>query len=305
MNRSDRLFGILLLLQKRRRVRAADLAAQFEVSERTIYRDMAAIAETGVPLVSLPGAGYELAEGFYLPPLLFTPDQAGALFLAAKLLKAHATGRLAAETETALTKLTVVLPASVRQEIEPWVEMFQFWTPPAPFDLDDTRLATLQRAIRECRVVRLRYHSLNRNETTTREVDPYHLAYYNGAWYVSGYCHLRQDTRAFRVDRIDDLRLLGETFEPRPVVATPGEPVMVRIRFAAGVVRWVRERQHYGFQGEEALAGGDAVMAYCVDQVSELKPWVLGWGAGAEVLEPPEFRDEIRQEVLKMLKFLT
>ena len=73
MNRIDRLFAILLLIQRKRRVRAIDLAQAFEVSERTIYRDMAALSESGVPIVALPGAGYELVEGYYLPPLLFTP----------------------------------------------------------------------------------------------------------------------------------------------------------------------------------------------------------------------------------------
>ena len=81
MNRIDRLFATLLLLQARRRLRAEDLAGHFEVSRRTISRDMAALAEMGVPLVSLPGEGYELMPGYYLPPLVFDEDEAAALFL--------------------------------------------------------------------------------------------------------------------------------------------------------------------------------------------------------------------------------
>jgi predicted DNA-binding transcriptional regulator YafY len=94
MNRIDRLFGILLILQNQPRVRAQDLAERFEVSKRTIYRDITALSEMGVPIVSLPGEGYELMEGFYLPSLIFTDDEAIALFLGARLLIQQAAGAL-------------------------------------------------------------------------------------------------------------------------------------------------------------------------------------------------------------------
>ncbi len=94
MNRVDRLFAILLLLQHKRRIRAHDLAESFEVSERTIYRDMEALSESGVPLYGTPGEGYELMEGYFVPPLLFTPAEANALFLSAKMLMSYTTGEL-------------------------------------------------------------------------------------------------------------------------------------------------------------------------------------------------------------------
>ncbi len=94
MNRIDRLFGILLQLQHRRRVRAQDLAAIFEVSERTIYRGMTALSEVGVPIVALPGERYELMEGYHLRPLVFTSDEAGALSLAAQMFLSQASGKL-------------------------------------------------------------------------------------------------------------------------------------------------------------------------------------------------------------------
>ena len=114
MNRVDRLFGILLQLQHRRRVRAQDLAAIFEVSERTVYRDMTALSEVGVPIIALPGEGYELMEGYYLRPLVFTPDEASALSLAAQMFMSQASGRVAAAAHLALAKLTAVLPAATR-----------------------------------------------------------------------------------------------------------------------------------------------------------------------------------------------
>jgi predicted DNA-binding transcriptional regulator YafY len=94
VNRTDRLFAITVLLQSRTRLRAQDLALRFGVSKRTVYRDIAALSESGVPVVSLPGEGYELMEGFSLPPLAFTTGEASALFLGGRLLAEHATGRL-------------------------------------------------------------------------------------------------------------------------------------------------------------------------------------------------------------------
>jgi predicted DNA-binding transcriptional regulator YafY len=281
MNRIDRLFAITLHLQRKQRLRAQDLARLFEVSERTIYRDIAALSESGVPIVSLPGDGYELMEGFYLPPLLFTPDEAGALFLGAQMLVAHATGQLPADAENALAKLALVLPKATRAEVDRRQAILNFAIPALRFDLDEPKLATLQKAIRASRVVWLRYHAYNHNEVSEREVEPIRLTYYSGAWYVVGYCRLREDWRSFRLERIDGLKLLKKTFTPRTGSSTPGEPIQVSIRFAAEIVRWVRERQHYGFTGEESEGDGQRIiMHYQVEALSEIKAWLLSRGDG-------------------------
>ncbi|HEU5104035.1 MAG TPA: YafY family protein [Roseiflexaceae bacterium] len=306
MNRIDRLFGILLLLQRKRRMRAEDLARAYEVSERTIYRDMLALNEIGVPIVSLPGVGYELVEGYQLPPLLFSPGEASALFLSARMLKAHATGQLGEAAERALAKIAVILPGEMRQDAEHLAETIEFVMPPARFDFDDPRLAMLQQAIRERRVVRLRYHGINRDQTTEREIEPHYLTYSNGAWYVNGYCRLRDDTRGFRFDRIEQFALLPETFEPRAPQTAEREMLDAQVRFEASFARWVRERQHYAFQHEAPAPDRiGVIMSYRVDRISELLPWLLSWGAAAQVLGPPELREAIRDEVTKVLNFLT
>lgn len=304
MNRIDRLFAILLRLQSKKQIRAQDLAKTFEVSRRTIYRDIAALSEMGVPIVSLPGEGYELMEGFYLPPLIFTPAEASALFLGAHMLIGQAAGQLPADAERALTKIAAVLPHATRQQVERLNEIIHFILPQARFNLDDPRLVTLQWSILDRRVVHLRYHSHSRDEVTERDVEPHNLVYSDGTWYVNGYCRLRQDMRGFRLDRIDGLKLLKETFRPRSVARAASEPIVVRVRFAENAARWVRERQHYAFQSEASVPGG-VVMTYHLDALSEMTPWLLGWGASAEVLSPPELREEIRQIALRMAEMLT
>jgi predicted DNA-binding transcriptional regulator YafY len=304
MNRIDRLFAILLKLRSKSPVTSQELAGHFEVSQRTIYRDIAALSEMGVPIVAQPGEGYTLMEGFYLPPLVFTRSEATALFLGARMLALQAAGHLPDDVQQALTKIASILPDKTRQQVEALTGIIQFILPQQRFDLDDPRLLTLQKAILERRLIRLRYHSLSRDETTVRDIEPSGLSYSNGSWYVSGYCRLRHDLRGFRLERVEELRLLDETFEPRDVTEAPAEKTTVRIRFAPEFARWVRERQHYGFRSEASTPAG-VVMTYDVDSMSAIKPWLLAWGAAAEVLSPQALRDDIRQEALRLADMLT
>ena len=301
MNRTDRLFAITVILQTRRRVRAQDLAALFEVSERTIYRDIVALSESGIPIIATPGEGYELDAGFRLPAIQLTSAEARAVFLAAEMLKAHVSGGLLADLESAISKVSAVLPAEARAEAARLVEIVRFVLPDGQIDLEDSRLTLLQQAIHEKRVVWLRYHSLAGEETTEREVEPETLHFSGSAWYVSGYCRLRKEPRSFRLSRVEDLRLRSETFLPRIMFPAPTSPVTVRVRFQPEVVRWVRERQHYGYRLEETQ--GDAVvMVYQVDHVREIRPWLLTWGAEAEVIEPQALRDSLREEIAILLE---
>ncbi len=306
MNRIDRLFGILLILQNQPRIRAQDLAEKFEISKRTVYRDITALSEMGVPVVSLPGEGYELMEGFYLPPLIFTDDEAMALFLGAKLLIQQAAGTLTLKAEQALAKLAVALPKETRQRVESLTGIIGFITPQDRFNLDEPQLITMQQAIQQQRVIHLRYHSYNRNETTERDVEPHQLFYADGAWYVSGYCRLRQGMRSFRLSRIEKLTLQADTFVKQLLVEAETELVTVQIRFSEAVARWVRERQHYAFQTEEVLPNQQGViMTYHLGSASEIVPWVLSWGVAAEVLTPQALREQFRQEAIKLVDMLT
>lgn len=300
MNRIDRLFGILLRLQ-RRRVRAQDLARHFEVSERTIYRDIAALNELGVPIVSLPNAGYELPRNFSVPPLFFTSHEAAALVLAVQLFLAQTTGTTSHNAEQALAKISAVLPFELRGRIDALSTIIGFYAAERPFDINNPQLVQFQQAIGAHRVVRLHYHSYHTDQRLFRNVEPNALTYHHGAWYLSGFCRLRQEPRSFRLDRIDEFHMLDEVFIPRVSIAPVAEPTTVRIRFALATLRWVRERQHFGYVADEA----NGLLRYAVTEPSEMLPWLLSWGASAEVLEPESLRAQVRTEVEKLLEILT
>lgn len=309
MNRVDRLFDILLHLRRKGCIRAEDLAQTFGVTVRTVYRDIAALHEMGVPIVSLPGEGYELMPGFYLPPLIFTPEEATALSLGARLLIRQSVGDLPIHAEKALTKIAAILPTATREHVDALNAVIDFYTPERRFDLEAPRLLTLIHAIQNKRVVRLSYHGRRADESVERDVEPAMLSYFGGSVYLAGYCRLRQDQRNFRLERIDTLNVLNETFTPRADTAgqsqAESESLILHLRVHASAVRWVRERQHYGFRQEISAENGDVEMIYSVDDLFEIKAWILGWGAQVEVLSPPEARAEIREELQKMLNMLT
>jgi len=305
MNRVDRLFAILLTLQHKRRVRAMDLAGQFEVSRRTIYRDMSALNQMGVPIAAMPGEGFELVEGYYIPPLMFTENEAVALILGSRLLFQQAAGSLTGSADSALAKITVALPDHVRARAEALTNVISFITPSEKFDLDDPQLITLQKAIQERCLIHIRYHGYQKDDVTERDVEPHQLFYSDGIWYLEGYCRLRKDIRAFRLSRIEKLNSLRETFsKKRTGKAGERKRIEVRIRISKDIVRWVRERQHYGFQREESLPDG-VVMTYDVHDVSEITAWILGWGDEAEVLSPDILRKNLHETAQKLANLLT
>src|SRR5688500_1353078 len=278
MNRIDRLFAILLTLQHKRRLRAQDLARQFEVSKRTIYRDMSALNQMGIPIAALPGEGFELVEGYYLPPLMFTEYEAVALLLGSRLLTQQSAGSFARSADSALAKIKVALPNQVRARSEALTSIIGFITPKAKFDLDDPQLLLIQNAIQEQRVLHLHYRGFQKEEVTERDVEPHQLFYADGVWYLEAYCRSRKGMRDFRLSRMEKVALRRETFSKKRTGKVQTQLIIViKIRFAPNTVRWVRERQHYGYQHDEQETSQGTIMVYHVNQESEIIPWILGW----------------------------
>lgn len=304
MNRIDRLFGILLLLQRKSRVRAEDIATRYNITVRTVYRDIAALHELGVPIISLPGEGYELMEGYYLPPLVFTPDEAAAVFLGGQLLTHQADGHLPDSTASALDKIVNILPKHTIKHINQLSDIIHFGLPSKKFNLDDKRLAQLQGAIIDCQVIHLVYHSLKDDSSTVRDVEPLQLTYVNHNWYLTAYCRLRDDIRDFKLDRIEQLFSTTQTFTPRHVEKPAQDSITVKIKTKPEQVRWIYERQHYGFVSEEHT-DNSVIMIYDVHQFSEIKAWILGWGASVQIIAPQAYVDEIRDELKLLLTLLT
>ena len=297
-NTASRLITLILLLQRRPNQKAADLAGALGVSVRSLHRYIATLDEMGIPVYTERGpyGGFSLVRGYKMPPLVFTPEEAVALYLGTGLV-CEVWGPLYEEAaRAALVKLESVLPVEQQDEAA-WARQALVVTamsrarpePLAPY------LATLRQALRSQRTVRMRYQARGESDPSPRDFDPYVLVHGWGWWYTVGYCHRRNALRQFRVDRIQDLVLLDATFE-RPADfdarawfaaeqrAQPGIEALVRfLPEAAHVAR----HNHAYWQALEEQLDGSVLVTLATPDLEWAASTVLAYGPQV-VVEAPE-----------------
>jgi predicted DNA-binding transcriptional regulator YafY len=212
MRRADRLFHIIQLVRGRRLTTAAWLAQRLEVSERTIYRDVADLQVQGVPLEGEAGVGYRLGAGFDLPPMMFTQDEAKALVASVRLAQAWLDPAMGQSAQDALGKILSVLPVDARVA----AEALAVYAPYAGLpDVAQRTLQTLREAVQERRKVFVNYRDLN-DKTSERTVRPLGCFYWGKVWTLAAWCEQREDFRSFRVDRVTYVRRLDDRFRDEP-----------------------------------------------------------------------------------------
>ncbi|KLN56291.1 helix-turn-helix transcriptional regulator [Variovorax paradoxus] len=208
MRRADRLFQLVQIIRGRRLTTAAFLAQRLEVSERTVYRDVADLQHQGVPIEGEAGVGYRLGAGFELPPLMFTQDEASALVAAARLAQSWVDPALARDIETGLGKILSVLPPAARVS----AEALALYAPALGLgDALRARLQTLREAVQARQKLRLHYRDVS-GDASERTVRPLGCFYWGKVWTLSTWCELRNDFRGFRIDRMDAVDVLPERF---------------------------------------------------------------------------------------------
>jgi predicted DNA-binding transcriptional regulator YafY len=209
MRRADRLFDIIQTLRTARKpMTAAMLAEALEVTVRTIYRDVATLQARRVPIEGEAGVGYVLRRGFDLPPLMFTVEEIEAVTVGARLVQRLRDRELQAAARRVLDKVTVVLPESLRSHLDrPFYVSSGLAAEPQGIDI-----AELRGAIRDQRKLRIAYVD-ERRRRTRRTIWPLAMAYYVDVTLVGAWCELRKDLRNFRVERIENARMLAERFQ--------------------------------------------------------------------------------------------
>lgn len=310
MNRVDRLVAMVLRLQSRRVVRAEDLAAHFEINVRTVYRDIAALGEAGVPIMAEAGVGYSLVKGYHLPPVMFTAEEASALFIGGKLVEHLTDASLKKQMESALLKIRSVLPRE-RQDYLDRLERSTVviaYGPNAAPRLSSEALIPLQRALAERRVLALDYEGGKRREVTKRHVEPLGLVYYADNWHLIAYCRLRRDVRDFRTDRIRQLQLQNEVFPPHAEFSLTryleretheGRVALARVRFHASIMDRVHREWSCGVV-EEQSEGEEVVVTLLAYSFEWLAGWVLSFGVRAEVVAPVSLQELVVAEAGKV-----
>ncbi len=303
MTRLDRLIAILLLLQSKRILRAQDIADYFKVSVRTVYRDVQALCEAGLPVAAEAGAGYSLVDGHYLPPVMFTRDEVSALFLGAQFVQKLTDEAVSASARSALLKIESLLPRETSGYLERLQRSVELFLSPAMPDQSFQRdtLVPIQEAIVRRGVLFLEYHSNHNDTLTEREVEPLGLLYYANHWHLIAFCRLRQDYRDFRADRIRQIRTTGAFFAPDPGFSLQAfikdffeleESTTVRVKFDQRVASSVRDKNSFGLIEEKKVAGG-VIMTFLVPDLRWIASWLLSYGTRVEVISPVSLRHQL------------
>ncbi len=316
----ERLLKLDALLRSRQRNTANRLAAALEVSERTIRNDLNFLRDRyNAPLA------YSRAQGHYytdpewrLPTISLTKGELFALTLGARMLEAWAGSAYAVELRSAIARLAERLPEQTWLDLQSIAEDRIIFRAGAAVNLDPTIWQQLEDACQQSKQVWMRYYTASRNDYSERVIDPYLLHIYRGTNpYVIGWCHRRNEVRWFRVDRIQALKRLETTFERKPDFNAKdhlemifqhevgGVPVPVQIWFDAKTAPYIRERRWHPTQELTEHLDGAVTLGMTVRGLNDIKRWVLGYGKGARVLEPPELVAMVRDEIEGMNRHYT
>ncbi|MCA9743488.1 MAG: YafY family transcriptional regulator [Deferribacteres bacterium] len=310
MNRIDRLVAIILLLHSRKVIRARDIADHFDISTRTVYRDMNALCEAGVPVAAEAGEGYSLVDGYHLPPVMFTAEEASALFIGAKFVENLTDASVRKQAESALLKIQSVLPDSTQEFLErlrTHTALFPTQKASANGFRDDI-LTTIQDAIVHRHVLALEYYAVYRDAHSSRDIEPLGLLYYSNHWHLIAFCRLRQDYRDFRTDRIKAIRIKDDMFAPRDGFSLQTylqqfdalkDPIEVKIKFDKRIAPLARERHSYGLIDEEADADG-IIFTYLTGSLKWTVHWLISYSTFVEIISPDSLRSAMQTEVQKL-----
>lgn len=211
MNRIDRLIAMLTTLQSKRYVTADFIADKYEISIRTVYRDLKALGEIGVPIAFEDGRGYSILQGFFLPPVLLSSEEANALILISSLSEKFADKTTKKHIENALNKIKAVLRTADKGKADNLQSQIKIYNPPTNKEPADF-LTDIQNAITNKTELEIEYVN-NNSEQSKRKIEPIGLTFYSNQWHLIAWCRKRSAYRDFKVNRISKLTNRQEPFK--------------------------------------------------------------------------------------------
>jgi predicted DNA-binding transcriptional regulator YafY len=309
MNRIDRLTAILIHLQTKRVVKAQELADRFSISLRTVYRDVRALEEAGVPIGAEAGIGYFL-EDYHLPPVMLTNAEASALVFGAKLMERMADESLREPFTSALYKIKSVLKRVDKEHLSDLEAQVTVSPSGAISTFSSPVLNTIQAALVGQRVLAMTYRAGYTEETAQREVEPVGLIFYGGGWHLIAWCRLRQDYRDFRTDRILEIQEANKTFSRQNRLSLQAYLQQLRDReteiqeavvwFDKNTARFTeRQRYTHGFVSEETI-DERVRMQFMTPSLEGLGRWLMMYGNAVTVESPGQLKENVRTYALEL-----
>src|SRR5438552_6527043 len=314
----SRQWRLLHLIDRPQGVTVEDAALDLGCAVGTGWRDVNALEKAGMPLYPERAAdGYKSvwrvrAEFKRSLPLKMTLGELAALVMSRELMAPLGASVLGPAATAAFDKIQAVLSRDALKLLDAMCERLGVRALGAKLQQPAAEhLPLIHRALHESRALRIRHYSPQRDEETERDVDPYHLTWFDGGLYLVAWCHLRQALRIFAVERMRDVALLRRTFTVRPGFdadtylgkawgIVQGELVSVKVVFAQSLARYIRERLWHPSQKLRDLPGGRLALTLQVADTLEVRRWILGYGIQAEVVEPASLREALRPEAVAL-----
>ncbi len=302
MRKAARLLTILNLLRTRRSLSVAQLSAELEVSERTVYRDIVTLSEAGAPVYY--DRGYKLLPGTFLPPLNLTSDEYATLKVALTATPLAQTQAPDSDLRSVLNKIDIAVNSFIPEELKKQESRRQVILKSTAGERAGSYwLRQLRRAVDGDLVIEFSYLSL-KGEQSRRAADPYFLIFRGRAYYLIAYCQRRKEMRLFRLDRISDLKIRTQRFARNPEVSPAsffqhswelqqGQPVRVKLQLSGRAAIVAQSGQHHPSEKLRQLPDGRLEYVATVAGLDEIARWVLGFGGEAVVVAPAELKQMV------------
>jgi predicted DNA-binding transcriptional regulator YafY len=309
MNRIDRISAILIQLQSRRVVKAMDIAERFNISLRTVYRDVKTLEEAGIPIIGEAGVGYSIMDGYRLPPVMFTREEATAFLTAEKFVEKLTDASTRASHQSAMYKIRAILKNAEKDLLEDMDDRILVLKTISQANLPDNNyIQSILNAISQKKVIALEYFAHHSQELTKREIEPVGIFYLESFWHLIGFCRLRNDYRDFRIDRIMKLWLTDKHFDDQHptlqayIAQTAKEKKLERvvIKVDKKVYPNLSHQKYYSGFVSETEADGMVEMTFLTISVEGFARWFMMFGDCAEIIEP----DSLRERVLNITERL-
>lgn len=315
MNRIERISAILIQLQSKKVVKGQEIADRFGISLRTAYRDIRALEISGVPITSEAGIGYSLVDGYRLPPISFTQEEARAFLTAEKLVDKFTDTRTTKDYQSALYKIKSVLKAADKEHLEDLDATIQvvkhFDIPSSENSLD--HLPNVLKSIASKKVLNLSYFANHNQEITERTVEPIGVFMMGNHWYLIAYCLLRKDYRNFRVDRIKESSILNEAISKKhpslknylKEYTKSREGIFaIKIHVENSSLKYFGEQKYYHGLLSEKKHKTFTEMSFLSASLEGFARWFVVFGDSAAIIEPNELKERVKSLAAEILKKL-
>ncbi|WP_295655548.1 YafY family protein [uncultured Mucilaginibacter sp.] len=294
MNRIDRITAILIQLQSRRVVKAYDIAERFGISLRTVYRDVKTLEEAGIPIIGEAGVGYSIMDGYRLPPVMFTKEEATAFLTAEKFMEKLTDATTEESYKSAMYKVRAVLRSADKdflEQIDQRIEVLKSRrVGNKPEGINP--IQNILKGISEKRVLSLQYFANHSQERTKRDMEPVGIFYADNFWHLIAWCRLRSDYRDFRIDRIQSLMVSDDLFtgqhptlkEYLGKVGKENDLQTIVIRIEKSIIPHINDQKFYmGFVSEKE--DGDYLeMTFLTNSIEGFARWFIMFADMAQIV---------------------